>query len=91
MKMVSNYKLPSFRLGTMEVVTTVANAAVASNSVTIIAKLKKTPILKNVVNYIAPGWTDIHNASFNTIFSQPVVIDRMVYENKCVNKYLYFF
>lgn len=91
MKVVPNYKLPSFRLGIMEVVTAVAHAAAASNSVTIVTQSKKNSLLKDVVYNIAPGWTGIHNASFNTVFSQPAVIGRMVYEIKCVTKHLQIF
>lgn len=91
MKVVPNYKLPSFRLGIMEVVTTVAHAAVASNSVTKISQFKKTPLLRVAVDSIAPGRTGIHNTSFNTAFSQPAVIGRMVYEIKCVTKHLQSF
>jgi len=91
MKVVPNYKLPSFRLGIMEVVSAVAHAAVASNSFTKVTQLKKTSLLEDAIYSIAPGWTDIFNASFNTTFSQSAVIGRMVYEIKCVDGHLQIF
>ncbi len=91
MKVIPNYKLPSFRLGIMEVVTAVAHTAAASNSVTTINQFEKTLLLKDAIHRTAPGWTGITNTSFNTAFSQPAVIGRMVYEIKCVNKHLQIF
>ena len=91
MKMIPPHKLPSFRLGIIEVVTAVAQAAVASNVVTIILKFKKMLLLLVDVCSFIPGWNKFHNTSFNTALSQPANIDRMVYETIFVTKHLQIF
>ena len=88
MKMVPTLQLPSFRLGIMEVVTAVAQAAVASNLVFIIFQLKKVFLLLVDIFSITPGWNNFYNTTFNTALSQPAIIDRMAYGNKFVTKHL---
>ena len=87
MKVLPNYKLPSFQLGNIEVVTPVAHAAVASKLVTRNFHLEKNHLLNFNIFSIIPGWNILCNTSFNTAFSQTDVIGRMAYENKFVTKH----
>lgn len=84
--MKPNYKLPSFRLGFMEVVTVAAHAVTAS-----FCSIKMNSLLKAISKCIAPGWTNTFNVSFNNAFSQNFVIGRMVYEIAQVKKLFLFF
>jgi len=64
MEMKPNYKLPSFRLGFMEVVTVAASAVTASlvKSFVSVCSFKKKFLLMPAFNSIAPGWINTFNA-----------------------------
>lgn len=92
MKVKPNYKLPSFRLGFMEVVTAVAHAAVASFLVSPIIKIKyqMNSLLKAVSDKVPSGWSHFTSTTSNTAFSQTRVTGRMVDEMAQVNQHPQF-
>lgn len=92
MKVKPNYKLPSFRLGFMEVVTVAAYAVTASFLVKSIAStFKKISLLKAAFNSIAPGWTNTEKRSLNSASLQNSGIGRMIDEIVSVDKLPQFF
>ncbi len=90
--MLPSHKLPSFRLGNIEVVTAVAQAAVASHLASVYFQLKKIFLLLIVdLGCMILGWNNFHKTTTDTAFSHPDVIGRMVYGNNTVTKQLQIF
>lgn len=73
--MKPNYKLPSFRLGFIEVVTVAASAVTASFFK-----------LKTISDCIVSGWTNALTTIFNFVFSLSNFIGRMIYETAQLKK-----